>query len=231
MRIQSVITAQNCSIEMPLGHEVGYLQNLTIQANYDLQPVKNLYQHTIQDYTQGVAQYTVSAQRAFVEMDSFFGDQRAVNQLLDSIEGLLSKENEGTSSADAFNQTLNKIGTVLKTGEMILDKITDKKAKNVVDTVKELFLGDTNIGDLFTQFEFDIRVSNPIVQYPEGLADQTSRLADIFTANRSDLFLLRGCKVGSRNISISPDNVAVMEGIEIFAKTLEDSVLRGSPVT
>ena len=164
-------------------------------------------------------------------MDSFFGDQRAVNQLLDSIEGLLSKENEGTSSADAFNQTLNKIGTVLKTGEMILDKITDKKAKNVVDTVKELFLGDTNIGDLFTQFEFDIRVSNPIVQYPEGLADQTSRLADIFTANRSDLFLLRGCKVGSRNISISPDNVAVMEGIEIFAKTLEDSVLRGSPVT
>ena len=41
MQIQQQISAQNCVIEMPTGHEVGYLQNLTIRftVNFNLKIV------------------------------------------------------------------------------------------------------------------------------------------------------------------------------------------------
>jgi len=231
MRVKQTITAANCIIEMPTGHEVGYLQNLTINANYDLLPVRNLYQHTIQNYAQGVAQYTVSAQRAFVEMDSFFGDQRAIVQLVEKLQDLGNQQNSGTTSGDQLTQAIADVGAVIKAGATIFKQITDSSGGNLLDRSRELLVGNTNIGDLFSMFEFDIRVANPIVQYPEGDVEKASRLVDILTTNRNDLFMLRGCRVASRNITINIDNVAVMEGLDIFAKQLEDAIFRGSPNT
>jgi len=228
MLIKQVITAQNCVIEIPDGHEVGYLQNLTINASYNLQPIKNLYQHTIQQYAQGIAQYAVTAQRGFIEMDSIFGDQRALVQFLDSLENLTNKNQENTTANNQMLQWLDDIGTIIRTGKQIWDKITSDNSEGIIDTLKEIFLGNRNIGDLFTLIKFNIRVANPIVQYPETLGQEAARIAELFTGNRSDLYILKDCKVNSRNMVINPENVLVMETVEIFAEQMEDAVFRAN---
>lgn len=226
MQIQQQISAQNCVIEMPTGHEVGYLQNLTIQANYNLQPMKNLYQHTMQAYPIGIAQYQARAERAMVELDSIFGDNNTILDFLNAIQQVKDAvDSENTSSAaDRLRQLAEGIGIVTRGVYDLVQGLTSGKATEIEDSIKQLFTGETNIGDLFTIFEFDIKISNPIVRYPDFVSKDIQEFLNKATGNRQNLYMLKKCKVNSRSVVIAPANIAVMEDMTIFAREMEDSV-------
>jgi len=224
--IRQVITAQNCIVEMPKGHECGYLQNLTINANYNLQPVRNLYQHTIQHHALGIVEYNATAQRAFVELDSIFGNDKNILDFLNGIQGIKNTVGNLNSAGDQLRQFMDSVGTVARSIYDFATSFTTPKIDEIEDTINKLLTGEKNIGDLFTIFEFDIRVTNPIVKFPNFESSELNEFLNRTIGNRQELYILNGCKVSSRSTIITPANVAVMENINIVARNLTDSVFK-----
>ena len=161
-----------------------------------------------------------------VELDSIFGDNNTILDFLNAIQSIkeaTSAENT-SSAADRLRQLAEGVGIVAHGVYDFVQGLTTGKASEIQDSIKQLFTGETNIGDLFTIFEFDIKVSNPIVRYPDFVSKDIQEFLNKATGNRQNLYILKKCKVNSRNIIISPANIAVMEDMTIFAKEMEDSV-------
>ena len=72
MDIKQIISANNCIVEFN-GYEVGSLQNLTIQANNNTSRITNLWSEQNQSFVKGTSEYTISATRAFIDLDTYFG--------------------------------------------------------------------------------------------------------------------------------------------------------------
>ena len=225
MFIKQVITSQNCTIEMPRGHEVGYLQGLTINATYNLQPIKNLYQHEVQYYSQGISIYNVTAQRAFVELNSMFGDPNSLLDMYNKFKDAKNILTEKTSASDQLATAAAGIGMAIKFGGDIVSGVSEKGLDYFSDKIKDIINGQSDPADLFTQMlEFEIVVKNPLIKLPDFIPDGLNNIVDKLVGSSNTLFVLSGCKINARNISLSASNIAVMENVTIAARQMTDSL-------
>jgi hypothetical protein len=225
MDLKQVLTSQSCTVEFPKGNEVGYLQNLTIQASYNLQPIKNLYEHTIQYYAQGISIYSVTAQRAFVELNSMFGKPDSLLNVYDQFQKAKNILKEETSASDQLASLAAGVGLAIKYGQDIIDGVSQKGLDYFSDKIKDIFNSQTDPNDLFTQMlEFEVLVKNPLIKLPEIIPEGFSNIVDKMIGSSNTLFTLSGCKINARNISIAPGNIAVLENVTITPRKMTDTL-------
>ena len=213
MIFEQVITAQNCTVEFK-GIEVGYLQNFSLNCSYNLQPIKNLHQFEAQHYAQGIAIYGAQAERGFINLeDTIFGGTVGliglVNMAKDVNEGL----QPGSSAYD-------KMQAIAQAGLLINKAINF--AKDTLDDIKDMLTGEKN-EDLFAMFDyFDIMIKNPMIKIPNflGINDIINKIA----GGQENLIKLVNCKFNSRNMTINPSNVMVLENISVVSLELNDYV-------
>lgn len=218
MRIQQVITSQNCTIEWN-GIEVGYIQNMTINCSYNLQPIKNLHQFEIQHYAQGISIYNATAQRAFVNLtDTIFGGKTGLVELYNLSKDIKNGLAEESSATDKF-KAIASAGLLLNKGiKFALDTVND--IGNMLQGKRN---DDLGLSDLFSLYDyFDIKIKNPIIEIP--LFDIATEAINKLIGSQTNLITLEGCKFNARTITLSTANVAVMENITIVAKKLNDYV-------
>lgn len=232
MQIKQVISAQSTIVEFN-GQEVGALQDLTIVSNYNLQEIDNLYQHTVQSYAQGIAKYQVSAKRAFLELNSIFGSSTSIFNVINDFQK--AKELTETPNQSSIDQQLRKaaaIGKTLKSAWDLGKQFFDSDLDTILNKAEKLRNGEkVDINDLLSTIKFNIRVTNPIVNFPDTkgwfgsvgggvISDITNKL----TGNKDSMFILSGCKVNSKNIQISVGGVAIMENLTIYVKDYADFI-------
>jgi len=225
MILHQVLTAQNATVEMPRGHSVGYLQNVTINAAYNLTPVKNLYQHEVQYYAQNVSIYSVSAQRAFVELEAMFGNPDSLLSLYNNFQDAKNILTEKTSASDQLASTIAGIGTFIKTATDVIQGVSQKGLNYFTDKIKEIINSQSDPMDFFTQMaEFEVIIKNPLIQLPDFIPDQFNNIIDRLIGSSNTLITLSGCKVNARTITMIPQNIAVMENVTIVARKMTDTL-------
>lgn len=215
MQIKQQITAQNCTVEFR-GKEIGYLQNLTIDAQYNLIPFKNLHQFNIQHYAQGIATYTATAQRAFVDItDTILGNQTSVLELAQLAKAASKPAN---TAEDQMARLINDGMLFVKGIGFVTNALEDlQKVSQNAST------DDKDIGDLFAFYDyFDIALRNPIINIPQVFGDAPASIIDKIIGSQTNIMILRNCKFASRSITVTPSNIAVMEGINIQALSLNE---------
>lgn len=216
MKLKSVITSQNCTVLFN-DIEVGYLQNLSINCTYNLTPIKNLHQFEIQNYAQGIATYSATAQRGFVSLsDTLFGGQTGLLELYNLSKDVKKGFEENSSAGDKYRMLAN-LG-------LLLNKATEF-ATDTLGQIGDLLQGkkndETGLSDLFALFDyFDIIIKNPIVDFP--MSEPISAIVDKLVGSQTNLIKLKNCKFNARSLNFSTSNVAVMENINIVARELSD---------
>ena len=215
MRIKQQITSQNCTVEFK-GKEIGYLQNLTIDAQYNLIPFKNLHQFNIQHYAQGIAVYSATAQRAFIDTsDPLLGTQSSLLELAQ-----LAKDTQAPA-----NTAQDQLARAVSAGMFFT-----KAVGFVTNTIEDLAnigkgesTGDKDIGDIFSFHDyFDIALRNPIVNIPQIFGEAPANIIDKLIGSQTNLMILKDCKFAARSITVNASNIAVMEGLTISALALND---------
>jgi hypothetical protein len=207
METYKVLSAATCSIEL-MGREVGYMQSLDIATNYNLQKIRNLWDTNYQGFVRGYSDYVITARKAFIEADSMFGTIDSLSNLYNGIKQL-TKGNMGLSE---LVQTLGQIAvsTINLIGNLPPGLMSIEDLKQSQETITDVRNGAATIGDFFTTTQFDLKVKTSTV------------LSDILPATivegKKDIWVLSGCKLNTRNITLDMNNVIIMENITIYAR-------------
>ena len=248
IRAKHFLSASNCVIEF-CGTEIGYLQNFRVQANYNLQTVRNLWNDLPQNFVPGNTEYTVTASQGLVEVGSLIGLIANTAEVLDKLGDIFStdlsleqklervQDISGTiagaveDAKSAFAQLPGALNDLW--GNMTGQQKTDKTPTNIADITQRIDMlkerwqdfkkNDTTdfLKDLFTRAEFDIVVKNPLTS-SSGIADAITQLA---SWGDGQLWKLGGCKLSARTIEINTGSVMILHNMTILCKTLHDSMV------
>jgi hypothetical protein len=221
MHIKQIITSNNCTIEFA-GREVGYLQDLVITAQYNLTQFRNLHQFNLQHITPGIATYTATAQRAFVDItDTVLGSQTSLLELAQLQKSI---------TTNPQNTAEDKLQGIIDSGLLFYKglQFATNTINDLTQTSNNALSEEKDLGDIFSWWDyFDIAVRNPIVNVPQILGDIPSDIIDKLIGSQTNIMILRDCKFNSRSLSLNSSNIAVMEGLSINALSLNEYANKG----
>jgi hypothetical protein len=199
-------------------HECGSIQGFRLQARYNLQEINNLFSHRVQSYASGIAQYSATARRAFITLDTFFGTQKDIFDLASDIEDT----KDAFDLAQASGNLLDYAAAAAKAW------VTAQAGYDTVKDIWDTFAGaeaakdqkKLDIYEFFNIMKFDVVVKSPVFDFPSGL-DSYQKAFDKVVGS-GDIMVLKNCRVNSRTVDIQAQNVIVMEDLEIQGLDFED---------
>lgn len=224
MLITQSLSSANCLIKFG-NKEVGAIQNLKINSRNNVNRMTNVFGTYNQKFIRGTLEYDVVAEKAFIDMSSFYGGlndflsarndlSEAANDYADLQGKDLTLEDAGKVTnlakvASSFIKTAANAGTNVVTGGMQairdnINKLVDPdqaKKESDAQAAKQ-----RSPDDILGNRVFDIEISSPV---------QTGFL--IGSTNNS-LWTLKDCKIVGRDIKIDINNIIIIEGMVIFAK-------------
>lgn len=231
MKIKSIVSAQNCVIKFG-GKEVGAIQNLKINSNNNVTRLSNIFGTYNQKFVRGTMEYSVQAEKAFIDMSSFYG---GVNDFLDARNNLSSiADNVSDLTQDSlqlsdagkvidtvknvadFLSTATKAGTnaftnITKEIRRSINELTDpEKAK---EDAEDILQGRKTPDDLIGNKTFDIEILSPI------------KSGFIVGSSDNSLWTLKDCKIVGRDIRIDVNNIILIEGLVLFARKLNEEYI------
>ena len=224
---RSVFSAANATIEIA-GREIGKIQSLTAQINYNLQEIKNLYADNIQSFPRGITTISINARRALVDSDGMFGNYDTISKLsakMDEIASyipdvtlpygvgqLIRQSESGTTGFSDWAAT--GLQTLRLFGGMDT-KISGPLAgiKKLQDLLIGIKSGAASIGDFFAKVPFDI-----IIKMQSDVPPDKTATIDSFFVKPFVLWKFENCIIGSRNFSIDINNIVIMEECTIACK-------------
>lgn len=230
MQERFFISAINATVYFG-GHEVGHLQNLRITENYNLQRLRTFWQPDVQAFVPGISEFAATAQKAFVEYESVLGN---IQEILKTIDAL-KQVGQVTGVTSQLSKNAAKVLSSVSSGvESILSWVSPKisnSAANVfgkvssiltlsptiIDLFNRIANGVASLGEVFSNISFDVRVKNPIIKSDSF----GTSISPIF---ETDLWVLRGCQLNSREMEISIGNVIIMENVTLFARKNYDGM-------
>lgn len=200
------------------GHEVGHLQNLHIRENYNLQRIRSFWKTDVLTFVPGSSDFSASASKAYIEYESILGKIQDTIKTIDSIRRFSSALGNASNSAYLNSTNLNaaawgvisscygSCNTQPSWGGVMTGAVIPS---TIMDLFNRVLNGTASIGEIFANMTFDIRVKNPIM-------DNSGYIS------QSDLWVLNGCQLNSREIEISVGNVVIMENVTIMATSNYD---------
>lgn len=228
MRQQAILTAANAIIYIA-DHRVGHLQNLTITENYNLQPVRSLFYDEVVDFVPGIKMFSANATKGFIEYESILGTLQEIASIASNATKVSRQVASTVGAESGAGSLFNNIANFTSSIESGLESIRSwtgmqQEPQNItdysIDLAKGILNGTISMGELFAKVTFDIRVKNPMLSTDIlGMLNLPSAYAGV------DMWVLRGCKLNTREITISTGNVIILENVNILAKSnLDKSV-------
>lgn len=239
------------------GRSVGLMQGIQITDDLKLQRLPTLWNRKVVGFVAGTEEVSFTASKAFVELESVLAN---ADLFVSLIGALLSKA--GVPSLGALPVKIGsiaqqilapkalrqlKMGQTSSTPDPSLDSVNDflvkaERSKDVrfllLAAYQGILSGEYSLASMFSVGDWELSVLGPAVsrqmtQVPDSSLIQTSGgVTDNSISQQIEIFRLRGCRLTSRQISISTGNVIVMEAISAVAKNLEESYMKSiSPST
>jgi hypothetical protein len=223
---RSIFSAANASVQIA-GKEIGQLQSLNAQINYNIQEIRNLYQNNIQAFPRGITTISLTARRALIDTDGMFGNFDTIAKIAASLDKLADTIPDTTLPFGAVGQLArqNPGGTntwtdVAATGlqaarffgsSMGVDKIISGPVagiKNLQELLIAIKNGVSTIGDFFAKVPFDV-----VVKMDSNIPASSS--VDTFFSDPITIWKFENCIIGSRTFSLDINNIILMEECSI----------------
>ena len=223
MNITQVLSSANCIIKYGQ-KEIGAIQNIKISSVNNVNRITNIFGTYNQKFVRGTLEYNITAERAFIDMSSFYG---GVNDLL-SIRNDISTVAQNISDLQGKQLQLSDIPKVAETFKIVggtarnLYTTAEKKLRDrmgLTPDIKEtkeaedILSGKETPDDLIGNKSFDIEISSPIE-------------SGIFGSSENKLWTLKDCKIVGRDVKIDINNIILIEGMVLFAKKLHEDYMK-----
>ena len=226
---RSVFSATNASVQIA-GQEVGQLQALNAQINYNLQEIRNLYSDSIQSFPRGITTISLTARRALIDTNGMFGNFDTIAQLAKSFErlsatipsttlpfgvvGQLTRQqpNGTVNLSDVAATAIQAVRFFGSTADNFISGAVPKVKglQNVLNAIKD---GTASIGEFFSAIPFDI-----VVKMQSDIPQSSDGGVGTFFTNPMTLWKFQGCIIGSRSFSLDIGSIIIMEECTISCK-------------
>ena len=227
MRTRYNLSSANIFIEMPTGHPVGYITDLSINTSMNQQQIKNLRSEGIQSYVKGYTVNSVSASRAIIDGETFFGNYKQIYDYVTNASNLLKNTSNIASSIlsnePAIQLLTNAVDTAYSLGVL---QGNDIDYRELIDSFEKLTKRKISLAEFWAKIPFTIVAKTSVPKQVDSFSLENflnnSQNVDGIKSNTVELWRLDNCFLNSRSIKLSTNDVIVMENLEIFSTKFTD---------
>jgi hypothetical protein len=217
------ISSANIFIEMPTGHPVGYITDLNISTNMNQQQIKNLRSEGIQSYVKGFTVNSVSASRAIIDGETFFGNYQQIIQYYTQAGNLIKTGFEVLNNILPEDETVKGL-TVLNDfafGSGLL-KGNAIDYRELIDSGEKLIKNQISLAEFWAKVPFSIVAKTQVPDGGRNWGLENLIETGYFNSETKELWRIDNCSLNSRSIKLSTSDVVVMESLEIFSTSFQD---------
>lgn len=217
MHSNAVFCATNAIIKVA-GRECGRIQDLTITETYNLQKMSTMHNREVQSFVPGQVNINITAQKAYVEYDTFLTEIKTASEIANTgLEALSLYKNSQTGInslvANAFSLGRSFISSISKDVNFTTRYPGDPTIKPNTNNMRS---NSGSIGLLFGCSLFDIEILRPY-------GNDLSKFANNKDREFIPIWTIEGCQLNSKTISLNVSRVVIMENLSIVAKKFKDS--------
>lgn len=231
MEITQVLSSANSVIKFR-GREVGAIQNLRINSVNNVSKITSIFGNYNQKFVRGTLEYTIIAERAFIDMSSFYGGlndllsvRNNLSTIADNVSELQGKQLQLSDAAkviDTIKNAADFVKTTISAGQNVITSSMQSIKNSISGTVNserekqesdDILQKRATADEIMGNRIFDVEISSPV------------QTGFIIGSTNNSLWTLKDCKIVGRDIKLDINNIIVLEGLVLFAKKLNDEYL------